>query len=150
MIFCRIICPFHFVNNMKFSVSVHYLPNGITHSTQIWHMDKSKECAGQVLVIIQWFSAQLCPFHFENNMKFSVSVHYLPNSVTYATQIWHMDKSKECAGQVRIWPWFYDFWHSYVPFTLKIIINFQFPFIISSRVLQIQLKVEIWICQRNT
>jgi hypothetical protein len=33
---------------MKFSVSVHYLPNGITHSTQIGHMALSKECAGQV------------------------------------------------------------------------------------------------------
>jgi hypothetical protein len=23
--------------------------------------------------------AELCPFYYENNMKFSVSVHYLPN-----------------------------------------------------------------------
>jgi hypothetical protein len=27
--------------NQKFKVSVHYLPNGCTHSTQIWHIDTS-------------------------------------------------------------------------------------------------------------
>jgi hypothetical protein len=31
--------------------------------------------------------AELCPFYFENNMKFSVSVYYLPNSITHSTQI---------------------------------------------------------------
>jgi hypothetical protein len=30
-----------------------------------------------------------------------------------STQIWHMDTSKECAGQVQIWSWFDDFLHSY-------------------------------------
>jgi hypothetical protein len=29
------------------------------------------------LVMVRWFLAKLCPFHFENNIKFSVSVHYL-------------------------------------------------------------------------
>jgi hypothetical protein len=34
MIFGRVM-PLYFENNMKISVSVHYLPNGTTHSTQI-------------------------------------------------------------------------------------------------------------------
>jgi hypothetical protein len=83
-------------------------------STQIWHMDTSKECAGQVCI---W----LCPFYFKNDIKFSVSVHYLPSGITHSTLIWHMDTSKKCAGQVCIWSWFDDFWQSYAPFTLKII-----------------------------
>jgi hypothetical protein len=101
------------------------------------------------LVMVQWFLAELFPFHFENNMKFSVSIYYLPNSITHSTQIWHMDMAKECAGQARIWSWFDDFWQSYAPFTLKMIWSFQFPFIISPTVLHIQLKFDIWIWQRN-
>jgi hypothetical protein len=101
------------------------------------------------LVMVRWFLAELCPFHFENNMKFSVSVHYLPNGTTHSTQTWHMDTSKECAGQVQIWSWFSDFWQSYAPFTLKIIWNFQFLFIISPTVQHIQLKFDIWICFWN-
>jgi hypothetical protein len=53
---------------------------------------------------------RLCPFYFENNLKFSVSVHYLPNGTTHSTQIWHMDMSSENTGQVQIWSWFDDFW----------------------------------------
>jgi hypothetical protein len=59
-----------------------------------------------------------------------------------------MDMSKECAGQVGIWSWFDDFWQSYSPFTLKMIRNFQFPFIISPTVVHIQLKFDIWIRQK--
>jgi hypothetical protein len=88
-------------------------------------------------------------FHFESNMKFSVYVYYLPNSTTYSTQIWHMDMFLECPGQVRIWSWFNVFWQSKAPFTLKIIWNLQFLFIIYPTVLHIQLKFDIWICQRN-
>jgi hypothetical protein len=101
------------------------------------------------LAMVRWFLAELCPFHFENIMKFSVFVHYLPNGITHSTQIWHMDTSKKYAGQVRIWPWFDYFWQSNPPFTLKIMWNFQFPFIISPMILHIQLKFGIWICQRN-
>jgi hypothetical protein len=61
------------------------------------------------------------PFHFGNNMKCSVSVHYLPNGIAHLTQIWHIDMSKECTGQVCIWSWFDDFWQINAPFTLKII-----------------------------
>jgi hypothetical protein len=39
---------------MKFSVSVHYLLNGITQSNKILHMDTSKEVAGQDR-IWSWF-----------------------------------------------------------------------------------------------
>jgi hypothetical protein len=101
------------------------------------------------LVMLRWFLAELCPFHFENNMKFSVFVHYLSNSVTHSIKIWHMDMSKGSPGQDWICLWFDDFWQSYAPFTLKIIWNFQFPYIISPTVLHIQLKFYIWICQRN-
>jgi hypothetical protein len=97
------------------------------------------------LVMTRWFLAELCPFYFENNMKFSVSVYYLPTGTTHSTKTWHMDMFLECPGQVRIWSWFNDFWH----FTLKIIWNLQFLFIIYSTVLHIQLKFDIWICQRN-
>jgi hypothetical protein len=55
----------------------------------------------------------------------------------------------ECAGQVRIWSWFNDIWQSNAPFTLKIIWNLQFLFIISLTVLHIHLKFDIWICQRD-
>jgi hypothetical protein len=101
------------------------------------------------LVKVRWFLAELCPFYIENNMKFSVSVHYLPNDTRYSTQTWHMDMSWENTVHVRIWSWFDDFWQSYAPFTLKIIWNFQFPFIISLTVQHIQLKLDIWICFWN-
>jgi hypothetical protein len=101
------------------------------------------------LVKVPWFLTELCPFHFENNMKFSVSVHYLPNSITHSTQILHMDTLKECEGQIWIGSWFHDFWQSNAPFTLKIIWNFQFLFITSPTVLHIQLKFYLWIWQRN-
>jgi hypothetical protein len=97
------------------------------------------------LVMVRFFFAELCPFYFEKYMKFSVSVHYLPNGTTHLTQTWHMDMSSDNTGQVRIWSWFDDFWQSYAPFTLKIIWNFQFPFIMQ----HIQLKLDIWIRQRN-
>jgi hypothetical protein len=79
----------------------------------------------------------------------SVSVHYLCNSCTHLTQIWLMNMSYENTGQVWIWLWLNDFWQSYAPFTLKIKLNVQFPFIISQTVLRIQLKFDIWVCQMN-
>jgi hypothetical protein len=60
-----------------------------------------------------------------------------------------MEMSKECAGQVQIWSWFDDFWQSNALITLKKG-NFQFPFIISQKVVHIQLKFNIWICHINT
>jgi hypothetical protein len=87
---------------MKFSVSVHYLPNGITHLTQISHMDTSKKCPGQ-LQILSWFddfwqsNARLT---LKKKRKFSVPIHYLPNSCTYSTQIKDMDKN--AFGQFQI------------------------------------------------
>jgi hypothetical protein len=75
----------------------------------------------------------------------SVSIHYLSNGCTHSTQILHMDMSWENTGQVRIWSWYDDFWQSYTPFTLKIIWNFQFPFIISPTVQHIQLKLDQWL-----
>jgi hypothetical protein len=33
------------------------------------------------------FLAELCPFPFENNKKFPVSVHYVSNGITHSTQI---------------------------------------------------------------
>jgi hypothetical protein len=38
--------------------------------------------------MVRWFLAEVCPFHFENNMKSSVSVHYIPNGIKNSTQIW--------------------------------------------------------------
>jgi hypothetical protein len=58
--------------------------------------------SGSNLVMVQWFMAELCPFYFENNMKFSVSVHYFPNGITHSTQTWYMDMSWENTGQVQI------------------------------------------------
>jgi hypothetical protein len=74
-------------------------------------------------------------------MKFSVSVHYLLNSVTYSTQILPMDMSKECTVQVRIWSWFDDFWQSFPLLTLRKG-NFQFTFIISPTVVHIQQQIK--------
>jgi hypothetical protein len=56
-----------------------------------------------------------------DKVKFSVSVHYLPNGITHSIQISNMDTSKKWTGQIRMWSWFNDFWQSYAPFTLKII-----------------------------
>jgi hypothetical protein len=92
------------------------------------------------LVMVWWFKAELCPFYFENNMKFSVSVHYLSNGYTLLTQTWHMDMSWENTGHVRIWSWFDVFGQSYAPFTLKII------WIFSSRSLSPQ---ELYIFNSN-
>jgi hypothetical protein len=71
----------------------------------------------------------------------SVSVHYLSNGCTHSTQIWHMDMSWENTDQAQILSWLDDFWQIYAPYTLKVIWNFQFPFIISPTVLHIQLKI---------
>jgi hypothetical protein len=54
------------------SVSVHYLGNGCLHSTQIWHMDMSKECkfkSSSKEVMVWWFLAQLCSFNFEKKRR---------------------------------------------------------------------------------
>jgi hypothetical protein len=101
------------------------------------------------LVKVWWFLAELCPFYFENNIKFPVSVHCLHNGTTHSIQTWHIDMSWANTGQDHIWLWFDDFWQSYAPFTLNIIWNFQFPFIISTTVQHIQLKLDIWICHEK-
>jgi hypothetical protein len=116
------------------SVSVHYLSNGCTHSTQIWHMDISLKNTGKV-----WLCDRVMPLD-EIFCFRSLSPQH--SNLTYGF-------AKEWAGQVQIWSWFDDFWQSYAPFTLKMKWNFQFPFIISPRVLHIPLKFDIWICQRN-
>jgi hypothetical protein len=87
------------------SVSLHYLSNGCSHSTQILHMDKSWENTSQVWIwiMVRWFLAELCPFYYQKYMKFSVCIHYLSNGITHSTQTWHMDMSWENTGQVRIW-----------------------------------------------
>jgi hypothetical protein len=97
--------------------------------------------------VLPSFRPSILPF-FRHSVipSSSVSVHYLKNSCTHLNQIWHMDMSWENTGQVRIWSWFDDFWQSYAPLTLKIIWNFQFPFIISQTIQHIQLKLDIWIC----
>jgi hypothetical protein len=76
------LCPFYFENNMKCSVSVHYLPKKLTYGYVKGMCESSSN-----LIMVWWFSAELCPYHFENNMKFSVSIHYLPNGITHSTQI---------------------------------------------------------------
>jgi hypothetical protein len=86
---------------------------------------------------------QLCPL-----MKFSVSVHYLPTVVHIQLnfKIW----IRQSNTQVK-----FKFIHGSMifgrvkPLSLKIIWNFQFPFIISRTVIHIQLKFNIWICERN-
>jgi hypothetical protein len=135
----------------KFSVSIHYHPNSITHSTQIEHIDMSKNWTHQVWIwsLVDDFWQSYAPFTLKIMWNFRFPYQYDPNSIRHSNQIWHFDTSKEWACQVRIWSLFDDFWQSYVPFTLKIIWNFQFPFIIAQTVLQIQLKFEIWICLRN-
>jgi hypothetical protein len=55
------------------SVSVHYLGNGFTHSTQIWHNGYLiGKCAGQVriLVMVQWFFVRDMPPYFEKKGNF--------------------------------------------------------------------------------
>jgi hypothetical protein len=44
--------PLNFEKNKKIPVSVHYLSNGRTHSTQILHIDASKESAGKFLILL--------------------------------------------------------------------------------------------------
>jgi hypothetical protein len=62
---------------IKSLITVHYkcISNGITHLSQIWHMDTSKKCPGQswILLWFEWFLTELCPFHFKNNEQFSIS-----------------------------------------------------------------------------
>jgi hypothetical protein len=75
----------------------------------------------------------------------SVSVHYLSNSCSHLTQIWHIwIYHEKIQVKFRIWSWSNDFWQSYALW-----LNFQFPFIISPTVLHIQLKFDIWILQRD-
>jgi hypothetical protein len=192
--FLKELCPFYFENNTKFSVSVHYLPNSITHSTQTWHMHTSKNCTGQVWIWSKFndFWRSYAPFTWKILWNSLVSVHYFPNNITHSTQTWYIwihqrhaqvkfefghgsmifgrvmplslwKKKKNfqflfitspmvlhiqlkldiCIRQTNVQVkfefgnWFNDFWQSYAPFTLKIIWNFQFPFIISPTVLHI-------------
>jgi hypothetical protein len=64
---------------MKFSVSVHYLPNGILLKFDIWIHQMNAH------VKLKFGHGSMI---FENN-KISVSVHYCPNGITHLTQIWH-------------------------------------------------------------
>jgi hypothetical protein len=46
--------------------------------------------------------------------------------ISHSTQIWHMDTSKECADQVRIWLWFDDSWQlSLLNYEKKEIFSFR-------------------------
>jgi hypothetical protein len=96
------------------------------------------------LVMVRWFLAQLCPFYLENNMKFSVPVHYLPQRYftfnSNLTNGYVMRKYRSSFNLVMILWFFAEICH----FTLKIIWNFQFLFIISPTVLNIQLKLYVW------
>jgi hypothetical protein len=92
--------------------------------------------------VLPFFRTSVIPSSF-------VSVHYHSNGCTHSSKIWHMDISWKNTGQLWIWLWFDDFWQSNAPFTLKMIWNIQFPFIISPTVLHIQLKLNIWICHET-
>jgi hypothetical protein len=64
MIFGRVM-PLSLWEKLEITDSVHYLSSGTTHSTQIWHMDTSKECTGQVQ-ILSWFNDFFCRvMHFK-------------------------------------------------------------------------------------
>jgi hypothetical protein len=91
-------------------------------------MDTSKDCAGQVWIWL-WFND-----FWQNYASFTMKIIWnfqfpfiISQTVFYIQLkfVWHLDTSKECAGQVRIWSWFDDFWQSYAPFTLKIIWKFS-------------------------
>jgi hypothetical protein len=135
--------PFTLKNNMKFQFPFIISPavQHIQLKLDIWIRQRNAQAKLKFDHGSRFF-AELRPFQFENNMKFSVSFHYLPNSITHSTQIWHMDMSIECAGHDWIWSWFNDFWQSNAPSSLKIIWNLQFLFIISPAQLHIQLQFD--------
>jgi hypothetical protein len=63
--------PFYFINNMKFSVSAHYPQRFYTLNLNLtFGYVKRIRRSSLNLVLVQWFLAELRPFHFENNMKF--------------------------------------------------------------------------------
>jgi hypothetical protein len=76
---------------MKFSVSVHFLPNGITHSTTFNSNFTYGLCYEEIQVMFEFGHGSMnfgrvMPLLLENDMKFSVSVRYLPNGITHSTQ----------------------------------------------------------------
>jgi hypothetical protein len=109
---------------MNFSVSVHYLLNSTTHSTQTWHMDMFLECPGQVR-IWSWFNdfwQSKSPFTLKIiwNLQFPINTlstqqYYIFNSNLTYGYVKGMGRSSWNLVKVQ---WFFG---SYVPFTLKII-----------------------------
>jgi hypothetical protein len=69
-------------------------------------------------------------------------LHTFNSNLTYG---YVMSKYRSSLNLVMVW-WFLA---ELCPFYLKIIWNFQFPFIISTTVQHIQLKLDIWICQEK-
>jgi hypothetical protein len=133
---------------MKFSVCVHYLTNSITHSTQIWHIEMLNKCAGQIWIWTR-FNGFLCRVKSLSiiwNFQFLIIISPTVLHIQLKFDVCIFQRNE----QVK-----FKFGHGLMifgrivsPFTLKIIWNFQFSFIISSRVLHIQLKFEIWIRQK--
>jgi hypothetical protein len=97
-----------------FSVSVHYLSNSYTDSTQIWHIDMCRSSSN--LVMVWWFLTEL---NVEKKKKFLVLVHYLPqqlyafNSNIMYGYVIRMCRSSSNLVMVR---WF---WTNIILFNLK-------------------------------
>jgi hypothetical protein len=108
------------------SVSDHYLSNGCTYSTQIWHIWIYNE------KIQAKFEFGHGPMIFDRVMPLDeiLSFRSLSPQQLYTFNS-NLRYGYVISGQVWIWPCFEEFWQSYTPFTLKIIWHFQFPFIIS-------------------
>jgi hypothetical protein len=129
------------------SVSVHYLSNSCKHSTQILNMDISWKNTGQVRIWswpIDFWQSYSPWWNFQ--FPFIISPTVLHIQLKFDTRI------RQRNAQVK-----FKFGHGsmifgrVMPLYLKIIWNFQFPFIISPTVLHIQLKYDIRIPehQRN-
>jgi hypothetical protein len=144
MIFGRVM-PFNFENNLwnfQFLFIISQMVLHIQLKLHIWICYEEIQVKfefgygsmnfGRVMPLLLWKWYEIFSFR-----SLSPQWYY-----TFNSKLTYMDTSKKCVGQVRIWSWFNDFWQSYVPFTLKIIWNFQFRFIISYRVLHIQLKID--------
>jgi hypothetical protein len=78
-------------------------PNSIiiTHSNLTYGCVKGMPRPSSNLVMVKWFlQIYKCPFDFK---KIIWNFQFLFIISQYSTQIWHMDMSKKCAGQVWIW-----------------------------------------------
>jgi hypothetical protein len=120
------------------SVSVHYLSNGCTHSTKLWHMDMSWDNTGQNR-IWSWFddfwqSYALFTLKTKWNLQFLFII---------SPTVWHI-QAKLCKWichekiQVK-----FEFGRGSMVFGRGmplLLWNFQFSFIISPTVLHIQLQ----------